>query len=157
MKTQEQMMEQWLPVAKTAPIYKKTATVKARLVGPGVSVTTTTSDGKETQMVSDAEYNVLTTNPGGEQYLVKQSKFEPRYLMDNPLSHDDQVYQAKGRIKGVVIPKDTEPFEFVAAWGEAMVAKPGDTLAVPINDDNELADEIYRIAKLEFEQTYGLE
>lgn len=106
-------------------------------------VVTVTSDGKETQNVA-AQGDIIMSGPSRENYVVKSAKFPKLY---------------QGDVGGVVMPEQSprlvatytgkEPVQFTAPWGESMVLKPGDYLV----KDGDAG--YYRIAKVEYEQTYN--
>jgi hypothetical protein len=106
-------------------------------------VVTVTSDGKETQNVA-APNDIIMSGPSKENYVVKGAKFPKLY---------------QGEVGGVVIPEQSprlvarytsqQPVTFIAPWGESMVLKPGDYLV----KDGDAG--YYRIAKVEYEQTYN--
>ncbi|CAB4163918.1 hypothetical protein UFOVP1146_274 [uncultured Caudovirales phage] len=106
-------------------------------------VVTTTSDGKETQNTA-APNDVIMSGPSRENYVIKAAKFPKLY---------------QGTVGGPVIPEQGPrlvalytgkmPVTFTAPWDESMVLKPGDYLV----KDGDTG--YYRIAKLEYEQTYN--
>ena len=105
-------------------------------------VVTITSDGKETQNVAEPN-DIIMSGPSRENYVVKAAKFPKLY---------------QGKLGDVVVPEQgprmvalytgQQPITFTASWGEQMVLKPGDYL---VKD----GDNYYRIAKVEYEQTYN--
>jgi len=105
-------------------------------------VVTITSDGKETQNVAASD-DIIMSGPSKENYVIKSSKFPKLY---------------QGNVGGTVIPEQgprlvalytgKKPITFMASWGESMILKPGDYL---VKD----GDNYYRIAKVEYEQTYN--
>jgi len=107
-------------------------------------VVTNTADGKETQNVAQPE-DVIMSGPSKEQYVVKVAKFPKLYT---------------GKIGETVIPEQSprtvarvdnieQPITFKAPWGEDMVLKKGDYL---VKDGDQ---GYYRIAQLEYDQTYN--
>ena len=106
-------------------------------------VVTITSDGKETQNTA-APNDVIMSGPSRENYVIKAAKFPKLY---------------QGTVGGPVIPEQGPrlvalytgkmPVTFTAPWDESMVLKPGDYLV----KDGDTG--YYRIAKLEYEQTYN--
>ena len=106
-------------------------------------VETITSDGKETQNVAEPN-DIIMSGPSKENYVLKSNKFPKLY---------------QGKIGGVVIPEQSprlvaiytgkQPVQFTAPWNESMVLKPGDYLV----KDGDAG--YYRIAKVEYEQTYN--
>ena len=62
-------------------------------------------------------------------------------------------YRPKGvEMLYLILSADEGPFSFIAPWGEAMVAKPGDAI---VQDPNNSAD-TYRIAAAAFACTYEI-
>jgi hypothetical protein len=106
-------------------------------------VVTVTSDGKETQNVAGSN-DVIMSGPSRENYVVKAAKFPKLY---------------QGTMGGPVIPEQSPrlvalytgkmPVTFTAPWGESMILKPGDYLV----KDGDAG--YYRIAKVEYDQTYN--
>lgn len=106
-------------------------------------VVTVTSDGKETQNVA-AVNDIIMSGPSQENYVVKAAKFPKLY---------------QGAVGKTVIPEQSprmvalyrgpQAVTFTAPWGESMVLKPGDYLV----KDGDAG--YYRIARVEFEQTYN--
>ena len=106
-------------------------------------VVTVTCDGEETQNVA-AQGDIIMSGPSKENYVVKSAKFPKLY---------------QGQIGQTVIPEQgprlvalytgQQPVSFTAPWGESMVLKPGDYL---VKDGDQ---GYYRIAKVEYEQTYN--
>lgn len=106
-------------------------------------VITVTSDGKETQNVA-AINDIIMSGPSRENYVVKASKFPKLY---------------QGELGQTVVPEQSprmvssyngkDSVTFTAPWGESMILKPGDYL---VKDGDQ---GYYRIAKLEYEQTYN--
>jgi hypothetical protein len=106
-------------------------------------VVTVTSDGKETQNVA-AVNDIIMSGPSQENYVVKAAKFPKLY---------------QGAVGKTVIPeqsprmvalsREPQAVTFTAPWGESMVLKPGDYLV----KDGDAG--YYRIARVEFEQTYN--
>ena len=107
------------------------------------SVETITSDGKETQNVAEPG-DIIMSGPSRENYVLKAAKFPKLY---------------QGQIGQTVVPEQNprmvalytgqETVSFIAPWGESMVLKPGDYLV----KDGDAG--YYRIAKVEYEQTYN--
>lgn len=106
-------------------------------------VTTTTSDGKETQNTAEPN-DVIISGPSREQYVVKAAKFPKLYIgqLGGPI-HPEQSP------RNVALYTGKQPITFTASWGESMVLKPGDYLV------REGEGKYYRIAKHEYEMTYN--
>ncbi|NJL74707.1 MAG: hypothetical protein HC892_06420 [Saprospiraceae bacterium] len=139
--------------------YKKQTNVFARLAKVGERVATITADGLETEnMAEQGDYLVKNQTKAKEQYLMSATKFNTRYEWVRKSNHGFDLYRAKGKVRAIELTSevlkalrlDTE-FYFEAPWGEKMIAKQGDFIAQPI-----YADEVYRIARKEFFETYAL-
>ena len=126
--------------------YAKTARISARPGIPGEKITTTLANGHQetSNVVQDGD--MIATNPGGEQYVIKAETFKKKYEIDpdNP-----KVFRPKGGAQQFL--QLSEDIDFVAPWGEDMHMKSGDFINVT---DREKGD-IYGIAKKEFFDTYG--
>lgn len=60
------------------------------------------------------------------------------------------LYQAKGEIYALEVTEENLVQSFVAIWGQEMVCKVGDFYACPTD-----GEEVYRIARKEFFETYA--
>jgi hypothetical protein len=104
---------------------------------------TDTADNPETKNVA-LKGDVVMSGPSGENYVVKAAKFGKLY---------------DGNVGGIVYPEQSprmvalytgqQPVTFTAPWGESMKLEPGDYLV----RDGDAG--YYRIAKVEYEQTYN--
>lgn len=89
------------------------------------------------------EVDWVVTNPGGEQYIVKNSVFRKKYEID---PEDPKKYKPKG--DPVLATRINENICFKAPWGETMYIKSGGYLIVNSETD------IYGIQEEAFLQTY---
>lgn len=105
-------------------------------------VVTHTTDGKETQKNAKAG-DIMMSGPSKENYAIDAAKFGKNYQ-----GQLGQTVIPEQNPRQVVLYTGTEPVSFAASWGEQMVLKPGDYL---VKD----GDHYYRIAKVEYEQTYN--
>lgn len=69
-------------------------------------------------------------------------------------------YKAKGKVLALEVTEehiDTHFPEnhFIAPWGEPMRVNPGDMLCVPLDDSHQVVEQIYRIDRQAFHQTYA--
>ncbi|MEU8222405.1 PGDYG domain-containing protein [Kribbella sp. NPDC048915] len=130
--------------------YRKTATVKARILTEDTPVATVLADGtRETERVAPAG-QWLVENPGGEQYAVEPAEFEARY---GPTS-EPGVYQAKGRIRALANTTGG-PVWINAPWGEPQYGAADCGFACLIRPDGSLdLAKPYIIARAELNQTY---
>jgi len=142
---------EFLPTKKQAKQYKflkagepgKMPAMTYTVAASEMPVVTYTSDGKETQNVA-AQGDIIMSGPSKENYVIKAAKFPKLY---------------QGEIGQTVVPEQSprmvavytgkEPISFVAPWSESMVLKPNDYL---VKDGDQ---GYYRIAKVEYEQTYN--
>lgn len=138
---------------KTKPVFARPATLGE------VVVTIVPDDGLETKSKPAETGDMAVNNRCGaddrSEYLVKAAQFPKRY--SEALSPADdkgwRQYRPLGVSMRYVVMKPTEgPWSFQAPWGEAMVAKPGDTI---VQDPNNPAD-TYRVAKSAFDCTYEI-
>jgi hypothetical protein len=158
MRTQKEMLAHFLPqLIKQGKRFKKRSLVRAKKAEPGLHVITVTSDGFETQNTAEkGDWLVENQTSAKERYLVKAETFEKKYTLLDSLGNGWGCYRPKGEIYAMEISKpDLEKFgkndslEFQAPWKESVVVKEGDFLVVPLEKN-----EIYRIARKEFSQTY---
>ena len=129
----------------TRPVkYNKFGTVQYIIADAEQEVVTITSSGEETRNTAQIG-DYIVTNPDGEKYVIKPTKFESRYK-----KVDDTTAECTGSCWAAKW--EGEYFEFTASWGQAMPCFDGDMLASP---DPEFS-EVYRIGRKEFENTYKL-
>jgi len=161
MHSQEKMKQIILPLLKTrGKIYQKIKKVFARKAKDVERITTTTSDGKETtNRAKPGDYIVKNQTDAGEEYILPPSKFRSRYVYKKRSKAGFSEYEPTGRIYAVEVNKRLlkkfgvkNRFYFQADWGSKMVAKEKDFLACPIG-----GEEVYRIARKEFFETYRVE
>jgi hypothetical protein len=157
--TQKEMLAHFLPILeKSGKRYKKKSLIRAKKAQPGQMVVTKTSDGEETKNTAKAgDWLVENQTSINEMYLVKPETFVKKYTIVQALEQGWGCYQPMGEILGIKV-SDThiedlgasKVLEFQAPWKDTMIVKPGDMLVVPPEKD-----EIYRIAKKEFGETYA--
>lgn len=141
----------FLPTKKQAKQYKfvkagepgKMPPMTYTIAASEMPVVTYTSDGKETQNVA-AQGDIVMSGPSKENYVVKAAKFPKLYQGEM-----GQTVVPEQSPRMVAVYTGKEPISFVAPWGENMVLKPGDYL---VKDGDQ---GYYRIAKVEYEQTYN--
>lgn len=130
-------------------VYVKTSPVYAYLAEVGEYIETWTEDGLETtNYAKEGDYVVQNLNTDSkEKYIVTYEVFHQRYekIQDFEIGY---IMSPKGSVKGCVY--QGGELEFVAAWGRIMIIKPGDMIVTPLPNCNE----VYRIARKEFDQTY---
>lgn len=127
--------------------YNKFGTVEARLAKMGEKIDTIVNGKKETtNTAKNGDY--VVKNPSGEQYIISGDKFNSRYQLQNR-SIGWSLYNATGSCWAFKY--EGPKFTFEAPWGEDMLVETGDYIAVAGIDN---LDDIYRIEKNSFKQTY---
>lgn len=156
--TQKEMLAHFCPILdKEGKSYKKKSLIRAKKASPGMEIVTKTSDGRETKSTADeGDWLVENQTSTSELYLVKAETFTKKYQLVQSLERGWGAYQPKGEVLGYQLKnKDLAFFkvstmlEFQAPWKDTMIVREGDFLVVPPEQD-----EIYRIAKKEFGETY---
>lgn len=158
MYTQNEIKQMVLPLLKTkGKSYRKFKKVLARKVKELEPVSTVTSDGLETtNRAKTGDYIVKNQTDAGEEYVMSPQKFKDRYKYKKRSKAGYSEYEPKGRITALEVNKSLlkklklqGEFYFEAAWGSKMVVKEKDFLVCPMG-----GEEIYRIARKEFFETY---
>ena len=156
---QSVLLERILPRARTEGIrHRKFQRVQARPARPGEVVVSITTDGEETTNTAGPDkMRVRNLTEAQEEYLVGKQKFAERYSLLETLEDGWAEYEPKGEILGVEITRDVtdlldvgEEFFIMAPWGSEQLAREGDLFVAPLPR----LDEIYRIARKEFDETY---
>jgi len=156
--TQKEMLAHFCPILeKEGKRYKKKSLIRAKKATPGIEIVTKTSDGRETKnTASEGDWLVENQTSSSELYLVKAETFTKKYQLVQSLERGWGAYQPKGEVLGYQLKNEDLEFfkvsnvlEFQAPWKDTMVVREGDFLVVPPEQD-----EIYRIAKKEFGETY---
>ena len=151
-----------LPVFEAAgQHYRKNGTVMAREAIAGEKVITQTSDGRETQNVARQGAYVVRNNTGAkETYIVAGPTFQNRYEFLTRIDETWSEYSSRGEIQAIEVDRAViallgggDQILIETSWGDTQPVKPGDFLAMPLPDKNE----IYRIALKEFQETYSLD
>lgn len=133
-----------------APVYEKFAVVQASQATQETPITTVLADGTvETSNVAQPG-DYIVTNPGGEQYVVEQEKFEARY----EVTEDSGTFKAKGIVKAVANATGT-PVTVIAPWGEEQHGN-ADCIYLAQYDPStgEISEDRYIIGRDEFNDTY---
>lgn len=143
---------------RTNAVYQKTGVMLARPAQPGETVITIVAGRIETlkpTFVGDWVIKNITVNSSAEQYPISGDKFATRYTRSEEVLIADGFtwfkVAAKGQITGGFYSGETVKFE--APWGEDMILQDGDFLGRPYPEDT--PNDIYRVAREEFFQTYG--
>jgi hypothetical protein len=144
--------------ARGAGLARKSKPVDARPAKPGeVVVTIIKGEGKETQSPPAKSGDMVVRNrcpeTGNEQFLVPAATFVQRY--EGPIGSPDTdgwlPYRPRGaEMRFVVVTEHDGSFNFIAPWGERMVARPGDSIVQDVNNTKDT----YRVAKAAFACTY---
>jgi hypothetical protein len=144
--------------ARGAGLARKSKPVDARPAKPGeVVVTIIKGEGKETQSPPAKSGDMVVRNrcreTGNEQFLVPAASFVQRY--EGPIGSPDTdgwlPYRPRGaEMRFVVVTEHDGSFNFIAPWGERMVARPGDSIVQDVNNPKDT----YRVAKAAFACTY---
>ncbi|MDX1941962.1 MAG: hypothetical protein SFU99_15475 [Saprospiraceae bacterium] len=159
--SQKELLKALIPLLqKEGKQYAKYRPIHAKPAEEGEPIMTVTADGPETINTADEDDIIVkNTTYAGEQYLMSEEKFKQRYRWLRDLPNGWAEYQPIGKILAIeltdrILQKLGQPteFQFEASWGEAMVAKKGDYLAVPLD-----LRQTYRIARQEFFETYKLD
>jgi hypothetical protein len=141
----------FVPTSKKKLVYRFVATpenmppMSYTVAEKSQPVVTVTADGKETPKPNVAEVNdIIMSGPSQEQYVIKSAKFPKLYTgqIGGPVTVEQSP-----RMVAVYTGPDTVMFK--ASFGADMVLKPNDYLV------KEGDGKYYRIAKLEYEQTYN--
>jgi hypothetical protein len=160
--TQQDLLSNVLPVLKSdGQHYRKFKQVHARSAIEGEVIVSRTGDGEEeTSNAAGADDMVvrnLTT--AQEQYIVSKTKFDKLYKENESIDDRWTLYDPQGEVQAIEVSVDImelldvgEEFFIMASWGSEQFARTGDKLVSPLPK----CDEIYRIAKFEFDETYQL-
>lgn len=149
--------------------YQKRGRFLFRLVMAPETVLTIVSGKLETiktAVVGDIVLRNIEIGSFAETYIVSEDTFKKRYdVVAEPERYNPaqrKVYRidnirwceakAKGQIDAFRYERD-DPFEFMAPWNELMLCEKGDYIARPIGGEK---NDIYRIEKNTFQQTYSL-
>ncbi|MBN3582237.1 hypothetical protein JYB64_07540 [Algoriphagus aestuarii] len=155
---QQEMLHHFLPILEeNGIIFQKKSLIKAKKAVPGVVIVTRTNDGDETKNTAEkGDWLVENQTSSSEKYLIKPGVFEKKYTLIQSLENGWGCYKPKGKIIAIDVTSELlAPFtkedkmEFEAPWKELTLLRLGDFLVVPPEKN-----EIYRIAKKEFWETY---
>ena len=158
---QDVLMNEVLPLIRAAnKQYEKFQKVHARPATPGETITSVTDDGEETTNAAGADDMIVRNlTEAKEMYIVGRKKFETRYTPLEPVDDEWMLYDPQGEVMALEITRELtdkfnvgEAFYIIAPWGSEQLAREGDKLVSPLPD----LDEVYRIARKEFEETYQL-
>jgi hypothetical protein len=158
MVSQQNMLDYFLPIfEEKGKNYHKKSLIRAQKAKSGLFVVTKTSDGIETRNTAEnGDWLVENQTSSQEQYLVKSNVFESKYEMVESLCNGWACYKPKGVMKTYEFEESDlkyfgviQRLEFQAPWKETMFVRVGDYLIIPPGNE-----EIYRVARKEFSETY---
>lgn len=156
---QADLKEKVLPMIEAAACrYEKFQQVHARPAVLGEVIVSTTNAGEETTNTAGPnDYVVKNLTAAEEQYLVGKEKFDSRYTFVEDAGDGWKLYDPIGAVLGIEITRELtnqlgvgEEFYIMAPWASEQIAQEGDLLVSPLP----ALDEVYRIARTEFEETY---
>ena len=138
--------------------FEKYQHVHARPARPGEVVVSVTGDGEESSATaSEGDMVVRNLTAARELYVVSHVTFAARYTDPTPVEGAWQDYAPRGEVLALEVTRDITSlldvgaeFFLMAPWGEKQLARAGDMLVTPLPAH----DEVYRIARAEFQQTY---
>jgi hypothetical protein len=146
--------------ARGTGLARKSKPVDVRPAKPDeVIVTMIKGEGKETQSPPAKSGDMVVRNrcpeTGNEQFLVLGASFLQRY--EGPIGATDADGWSRYRPRGVLmrfvaVTEQDGSFNFIAPWGEGMVARPGDLIVQDVKDPKDT----YRVAKAAFACTYDV-
>ena len=124
--------------------------VRARIAVDGEKIETILASGAKETVNIAKKGDWIMTNPGGERYIISETKFFNRY---EP-TEKDGVYQAKGYCRAIKNPFG-KPIEIMASWGEKQNGDENCLFAdiCDLNGEN-MGGEPYIIEAKAFEETY---
>jgi len=138
--------------------YRKFEQVHARPAAEGEVIVSITADGEETRNTAkNSDWVVKNLTAAQEEYILGEKEFARRYTEIGLVDSSWKLYDSKGEIRaieitqGVTCSLDVDAdFQIMAPWGSEQVAREGDYLVSPLPE----LDQVYRIGRPEFEQTY---
>jgi hypothetical protein len=143
--------------ARGAGLARKSKPVDVRPAKPEeVIVTVIKGEGKETQSPPAKSGDMVIRNrcpETGNEQIIPAASFVQRY--EGPIGAPDAdgwlPYRPRGvQMRFVVVTEHDGSFNFIASWGERMVARPGDSIVQDLNNPKDT----YRVAKAAFACTY---
>ena len=158
---QESFLKSMVPqFRESGRLYRKYKKIYARQTLKNEKIETVTSDGLETSNTAkEGDFVVKNQTDAQEMYIVGSEKFNEKYQFLGESEDGFSEYEPLGKVLGLELTTDLlkelgldAEFEFMAPWGEKMVAKKGDYIVTPPD-----YSEVYRIARKEFFETYEIE
>ena len=158
--SQNDILEEIVPLLKSSNIYEKYQNILARIAIPNEIIKTYTSTGYETQNIAKSgDYIVKNNTEAQEMYILTEDKFQKRYEFLEKVDNIWSLYKPIGKVKAIKLDKilfkklsgNNDSFYIITSWNEKMIVKEGDFLVSPLE-----YNEIYRIDTKEFWETYKL-
>ncbi len=160
--TQKEAAARFLPLIDAdGSLFAKFQKIWARPAVAGERIVTMTSSGKETENTAkEGDYVVQSQTNAKELYVISEATLIKRYtqnFMDGQAWDAWDEYLPKGTVRAIEYHPTTMGCieRFVAAWGEEMVVNKGDMLCTT-DEITTPESEVYRIDRVEFEQTYRI-
>ncbi|EGG21114.1 hypothetical protein DFA_00989 [Cavenderia fasciculata] len=155
--SQSQLLDSYYQkIQEDGVVYQKSMVVHARRAILNETVVTVTMDGVETSNVATSDTDWVVTNRdtlAHESYIVPDSIFCKKYRYSS--NHRGWIPTTLCRVKAIKVDSSfPSSFYITARWNQPMIVHRGDYLVIPFISTNESALEIYRIAQIEFNQTY---
>ncbi len=159
METLKQTMEidlnspEFTAILLEAPLYVRKTPVQARRVNERELIRTILQDGTlETERYAEPG-DMVVTNPGGEEYVIKHDHFPDQYTETDVPGY----YRSTDGIRAILNPTGT-PISIVAPWGSP---QSGDSdcivgMTVSLANPDQPTDVRYIIGADEFAETYEL-
>lgn len=156
---QETVLRLVLPVIREEGVdYRKVRKVHARPAVPGEVVVSVTDAGAETRNAAEPDDMVVRNlTDAREEYIVRQTTFSEIYTEVGTVDDLWTLYESSGEVRGIEISRDLrdvlqvgKEFLIMAPWGTVQLCREGDLFVAPLPK----LDEVYRIARSEFDQTY---
>ena len=159
--TQAQAMERFKKIIEDrGRDYQKHGQVTAQQTTQEEEVISITKYGIETRNIAQIGDYILTNNTRSqEKYAVTEEVFNKRYESINTADEGKKLYQAIGTIIGIQLTPELlqelslkKHGQLIADWGAEQYYSVGDYIVMPTPQKNE----VYRIGKEEFMETYRL-
>ena len=158
---QKTLMEVILPLAVTdGDHYREYRNINARPAVEGEKVISILDDCEETVNFAKADdMAVRSLTEAKEKYIVSKEKFAKLYQEIEKVDDKWKLYRPQGEVRAIEIIRDItsdlgvgEEIFVIAPSNAEQLARDGDMFVVPLP----AKDEIYRIARKEFDENYEL-
>lgn len=134
-----------------APLYVRREPVQARRVNERELIRTILKDGTlETERFAEPG-DMVVTNPGGEEYVIKQDHFPDQYTETDVPGY----YRSTDGIRAMINPTGT-PISISAPWGSPQSGESDCIVAMTVSLDKptQPTDVRYIVGDDEFDDTY---